>query len=525
MSVLTKAARLFSRHKKPELARNTVKHDRVDSGVLNEWIERAPRLKAEFENEPAIEASMFSDLDSDVWRDLVSDAFYEHFGYDEPRVLDESEILPSRHVNRVLADKLSRSEELRSVRSGTKNRPLESALATISAAQSLRESFERELKEHGDRSSEMAHLEGALDALEELLASQRADNQTTPGAHDAADMKELIAKREETVKKLATLAQEQAIQAPQIAGVAQQAVRKAAAAVKETVEQVKSIPGIGIGKAPGAGANLAPDVMFDLAQRWANSDVLKKIAELLGRLLPEMRTDRRTKRRHGVEEIVGIESGNDLPAVLPAELMRLKHPLLKLDFYRRFQEAQLLMYERTSTEDFKKGPMIVIIDESQSMSGAKIVWAKATAIALLMIANRENRSCALISFGSPGQLASWLWPKGKPIDPVTLTNAAEHFFNGGTSILTGLTRAAEIVADEAPFHRADVIVVTDGEDKWTEADAKLRDYLRAQSVAIHGVTCGTGPTAYLLELAERTTPVYEFEGGNEATTRLASSIA
>jgi uncharacterized protein with von Willebrand factor type A (vWA) domain len=525
MSVLTKAARLFSRHKKPELARNTVKHDRIDSGVLKEWIERAPRLKAEFDNEPAINHEMFEELDSDVWRDLVSDAFYEHFGYDEPQVLDESEVLPSRHVNRVLADKLSRSEELRSVRSGTKNRPLESALATISAAQSLRESFEHELKEHGDRASELANLEQSLDALEELLASMRSDNQTTPDAHDAADMKELIEKRQNIVKNLANLTQEQGIQAPQIAGAAQQAVRKAAQASKDAVEQVKSIPGIGIGKAPGAGANLSPDVMFDLAERWAKSGVLKKIAELLGRLLPEMRTDRRTKRRFGVEEIVDIETGNDLPAVLPAELMRLKHPKLKLDFYRRFQEAQLLMYERASTEDFKKGPMIVVIDESLSMGGAKIIWAKATAIALLMIANRENRSCALISFGSPGQLESWLWPKGKPIDPVTLTDAAEHFFNGGTSILTGLTRAAEIVKAEAPFHRADVIVVTDGEDNWTAADAEVRDYLRGESVTIHGVTCGTGPTAYLLELAERTTPVYEFEGGNEATSRLASSIA
>lgn len=522
MSVLTKAARLFSRHKKPELARNTVKHDRVDSGVLSEWIKRAPRLADEFDKLPDIKPEP---IDGEVWRDLVSDAFYEHFGYSEPSVLDESEILPSRHVNRVLADKLSRSEELRSVRSGTKNRPLESALATISAAQSLRESFGAELEEHGARSSEMADLERALDALEELLASMRSDNQVTPGAHEAEAMKDLIDKREETAKELANLVQQQGIQAPQIAGAAQQAVRKAATASKEAVEQIKSIPGIGIGKAPGAGGNLAPDVMFDLAQRWAKSDVLKKIAELLGRLLPEMRTDRRTKRRHGVEEIVGIETGNDLPAVLPAELMRLKHPVLKLDFYRRYQEAQLLMYERTSTEDFKKGPLVAVLDESQSMSGAKIIWAKATAIALLLIASRENRSCALVSFGSPGQMESWVWPKGKPIDPVTLTDAAEHFFKGGTSTLTGLTRAAEIIHDEAPFHKADVIVVTDGEDRWTEADAEIRDYLRGESVTIHGVTCGVGPTAYLLELAERTTPVYEFEGGNEATSRLASSIA
>lgn len=520
MSVLSKAARLFSRNKRPELSRHTVKHDRVDEGVLRDWTSRAPRLAAEFDKTPDIEGA-----DPAMWSDLMADNFFSHFGYDEPRVLDTSEVLQSRHMNRVLADKLTRSEDLRTVRPGTKNRPLESALATVSAAQSLRDSFQNELKEHAERASEMSELEQSLEALDQQLASMREDNQATPDTHPAADMKDLTQQRQDVVKDLARLQQDQGIQAPQIAGAAQQAVRKAAAAAAETVEQVKSIPGIGIGKAPGAGANVPPDVMFELAERWSSSQVLKKIAEMLGRMLPEMRTVRRTQRKHGVEEIVDIEVGNDLPAVLPAELARLKHPILKLDFFRRFTEGQLLQYERTSTEEMKKGPLVIIVDESQSMEGHKIIWAKATAIALVMIASRENRSCALISFGSPGQMESWLWPKGKPADPVTITDAAEHFFKGGTSILTGLQRAAEIVESEAPFRAADAIVITDGDDRWTDDDAKLRDYLLGQNVTLHGVTCGVGPTSYLLELCSHTTPVYEFEGSNEATARLASSIA
>lgn len=521
MGLLTKAARLFSRNKQPELSNHTVHHDKVDEGILSEWRQKATRLGDVYDNVPPIGSEKG---DAEMWADLVDDSFFSFFGYDEPRVLDQSEILPSRHINRVLADKLSRSDKMMETRPATKNKPLEASLATVSAADSLRDSLSKELKEHTERASEMSSLERSLQQLEELLESMRAENQETPGAHEAQEMKDITASREKAKEGLAQLAQEQAIKAPEIAGAAQAAVQKAVAAADAAVDQMKSIPGLGIGKAPGAGASVSPDVMFELAKRWSSSDRLKKVAELIGNMLADLRTTRRTKRKRGVEEIVDIEMGNDIPALLPSELAKLKHPIMRLDFMRRFQEAQLLQYERVSTEEQKKGPMVVVLDESGSMDGEKLVWAKATMLCFMMIASREKRPVAAVSFGGVGQMKSWTFPRNKPLDPVAVTDVAEHFFKGGTSTLTGLQEAQRIMVEDAPFSHADVVVITDGEDNWTEADEAIRDHLRSMGVTIYGVTVGIGPTDYMLSLCEKTIPVTEFEAKTEAGSYLASHI-
>lgn len=521
MNILTRAARLFSRKKRPELSRHTVQHDKIDEGILKDWRERAARLGDVYDKVPPIGTE---NGDPEMWGDLVDDAFFSFFGFDEPRVLDQSEILGSRHINRTLADKLARSDEMLQTRPATRNKPLEASLATISAADSLRESLSKEMKEHTERAAEMSEMERNLQALEDLLESMRADNQETPEAHSAEAMRDLTAQRQNARDALAALEQQQAIKAPEIAGACQAAVKKAAAAADQAVDQVKSIPALGIGKAPGAGSTLSPDAMFDLAQRWSANQRLKQVAELIGNMLADLRTTRRTKRKRGIEEIVDIEMGNDISALLPAELVRLKHPVLRLDFMRRFHEAQLLQYERVSTEEQKKGPMIVVVDESGSMNGPRIVWAKATLLSLMMIANREKRPVAAVSFGGETQMASWTFPRNKPLDPVLVTEVAEQFFGGGTSTLTGLREAQRIMVADAPFHHADVVVITDGDDVWTDEDASIRDQLRTMGVTIHGVTVGIGPTDYLLNLAERTVSVTEFEAKTDAGRHLASSI-
>jgi uncharacterized protein with von Willebrand factor type A (vWA) domain len=458
----------------------------------------------------------------------MDDAFFQHYGYDEPKVRSQDQMDSSRYVNRLIAEKMSRAEDLRNMRPTTRNKPLESVIATIAQSQSFRESYENELAEHGQRATAMDEAEQELSAIDDALESLRACMQE-PDSQDDIDIntrnaRELGQQKRDTVERLKELQNQQAQAAPAIAGDVQKAIGKAIAAGHEAVEQAKEIPGIGLGKAPGMGSQLAPDVMFDLAARYMSSPILKAVADMLGRVLPSMRTSRRTKRKGGVEEIVDIELGNNLPVVLPGELIKLCHPVLRLDFFRRMMEEQLYQYEIWSTEDLKKGPMIFVVDESQSMDFAKRTWAKATAIAMGLMANREGRPVAFVSFSGTGQVNAWVFPKGRSLDPVAIADFAEHHFNGGTSTYSGLEQAEAIMKESAPFHNADLVVCTDGEDRWTPADEELRDEFRGMGVKIHGIAVGIGPTQYLLNLCDHSTSVMEYGGKNETNDRLAITM-
>lgn len=99
------------------------------------------------------------------------------------------------------------------------------------------------------------------------------------------------------------------------------------------------------------------------------------------------------------DEIHTVGIGNDLSRVLPAELVQLRHPLMKGEFKPRFIEGKLMQYELKGTEKQGKGPIIVCCDNSGSMSGDREVWSKAVALALLEVATMQKRAFVCIHFG------------------------------------------------------------------------------------------------------------------------------
>ena len=82
-----------------------------------------------------------------------------------------------------------------------------------------------------------------------------------------------------------------------------------------------------------------------------------------------------------------------------------------------------LCREHHAVEPVGKGPVIVCVDESGSMSGDKIHTAKALALALAWVARHQRRWCALVAYSGDsgerllavppgrwdeGRLADWL---------------------------------------------------------------------------------------------------------------------
>ncbi len=228
---------------------------------------------------------------------------------------------------------------------------------------------------------------------------------------------------------------------------------------------------------------------IELAMRVMRSPKLKLIAEMCGRFTRIAMSVQKSRVNHPPSEITSITIGNDLAHLLPGEVALLGDPDLEDLFYLKFAERRLLQYELEGRESEGRGPIILALDESGSMSETlggviKEAWSKSVMLGLLAIAHRQKRDLAVIHFSGPDQLQSGVFPKGE-CSPVELIDTVEFFFGGGTVFDRWMEEAARFV-DQDRFDRADVIVISDGipsvskriETEWwkRKAERRMRSY-------------------------------------------------
>ncbi len=213
--------------------------------------------------------------------------------------------------------------------------------------------------------------------------------------------------------------------------------------------------------------------------------------------------------------------------MLPQELLGISHPLLRLDWQRRYLEGSLLQYRLRGDEERGRGPMIVCLDTSSSMAGEKEIWSKAVALTLLEIARRERRRFRAILFSSPETgLFTIDLNRGEHYasDLEGSLDLADYFAGGGTDFEHPLDAAVECLG-ESRFRRGDVILITDGEcrvaEEWKRrflAEKERLDFsLYAILIDVGGSTLET-----LAELADRISRVSELsdDGARDLFTRV-----
>ena len=150
----------------------------------------------------------------------------------------------------------------------------------------------------------------------------------------------------------------------------------------------------------GGGGKSSPGRQIELGRRLARSPKLKKLAAIVGRMRQQALALRKRPFERTSEEVFEVRLGSDLERLLPPELLALHHPVLRRDFARRLVEGQLLSYSLRGADERGRGPMIVCLDGSGSMSGDKEIWSKAVALTLLEIARRQRRLFRFICFSS-----------------------------------------------------------------------------------------------------------------------------
>ena len=272
---------------------------------------------------------------------------------------------------------------------------------------------------------------------------------------------------------------------------ARQACGSAAAAIEQLRDALEGLGGVAFAQAPGLGSGsdgvpAAGGRIRSLASRLRTDARLRRIAQLAGRFTRIAAAKRRSKVRHGADEIVDVEQGADLARLLPLELVQLVHPRTKLMAYRNLLERQCLQYRLEGTEALGRGPLVVAIDKSGSMEGERDVWATAVALALLDIARAERRPFALLCFDGRVKHEAVVMP-GEGLPEGALFVPAD----GGTNIEAVVRRGLEIIEERpGPLRRADIVLITDGGSNADRAP-ELRARATALGVTVLGVAIDT----------------------------------
>ncbi|WP_235895376.1 vWA domain-containing protein, partial [Helicobacter mehlei] len=229
-----------------------------------------------------------------------------------------------------------------------------------------------------------------------------------------------------------------------------------------------------------------------LFARIKNNKVLMQICDLLGRMkemqqemikevIKEQRTYAYTEHhptRDYKEEICGIHLSHDLENLIPQELALLDDPDLEVLFYLKFTEKRLFCFEKQGYIDHhlegieeveveiekeqekegEKGPIIICVDTSGSMSGDPELIVKALTLFLSVHAKREKRACYLINF-SEGTTAvdlsggDWM---------ARLNNFLTFSFRGGWENVDLAIKQGIEQMERENYKNADLLVISDG---------------------------------------------------------------
>jgi len=260
---------------------------------------------------------------------------------------------------------------------------------------------------------------------------------------------------------------------------------KASKAVEEMRDAVDGMADMGLmaGKGSGTGGMLSAGAVRALAGRLRADPRLKQIAMLAGRFKRIAASKRRQRVKHGADEIADVELGADLGRLLPSELVKLTHRGLRLLLLKNLLERQVMQYQLVGQEVLGKGPLVVLLDKSGSMDGARDIWATALSLALLDQAQRERRMFALLAFDYRVKFEAVVRP-GEALPEEALFTAC----SGGTEISNAMSRGLEIIAgDQGALKKADVVLVTDG-----GSDAGMAPKLREQALALGVTILGLG---------------------------------
>jgi uncharacterized protein with von Willebrand factor type A (vWA) domain len=242
-----------------------------------------------------------------------------------------------------------------------------------------------------------------------------------------------------------------------------------------------------------AGQGLANDVGVDvppeeIRQALAKSPKLREIAKMVGRARAAAKAAQRARVRWARSDVFDVGVGDDLQRLLTQELVALTDPDQEVLAFRRLLERQCLQYELRGNEWANRGPMVVLLDESGSMSGAPHNWAMAVSLGLLAVCANQGRPFVLAPFCYGLSRDPWEVPNPRRLDFKAMADHVCRFSGGGTDVGLSIKQVNERFLGKAAWKTADVMVISDG---YTGDFTKQIQDLKNKGVRVFGVGIGS----------------------------------
>jgi uncharacterized protein with von Willebrand factor type A (vWA) domain len=431
----------------------------------------------------------------------------------DPRFRDRPEVKPTHVAQADLLQAMADSEVFEQLRDRTVLDEYGTAFAQLCLQEPLREAFDEMAKA---QEAQQAAQQGLSDAMAQASMAQTEDEQNA-----------------------ATQAMEQALDGVQAADdAATDAGQQHTEALTDVVEKAgddlrkEAETFASYGYSDGDLRTMDFEERRALAQR-INDSRLSQLANIIGPHRFYADAERRRKIKHAPDETYDVEMGNDLTRLVPGELTNLAVPELADQFWLRWAKHGLLLQRKRGTEKAGMGPVIVVCDESYSMSevldddgNTREAWSKAVSMALADAAKRGKRDFTYIGFSSAGQQWQRTFTGGAmSIDDII--EFTSHFFNGGTHYETPLAMAMAQVEEYERLGKgkADIVLITDDECKVSPSFIdQYADLRRRTETSLYGLQVGEPKFGTLKTLADRTMSITKLTSSPEALRDLYRSI-
>ncbi len=313
------------------------------------------------------------------YEDLLCDGFGAFYKYD-PQVCDEA---PSgRGMAKRIIEQMMKLEEFRHLRNFTRGDEVNS----ISALNAVNHVLDELPSTLVDRQCEIDELEQLTkDLVKDLDANDPDAMAAFKGLQDRMQMAQA------QVDAIAE-AHEDHIRQALRAGLS---CAEADAAATEGACRM-----LGCGDNDGQLVTASIKEKVQVAKLLAKYPKIKEIAKIAGRMIRIAEKKQAEKVQYERTEIEGIETGNNLDDLDSSELAKLADPDLELMFLKDYVESNLSQYRLSGKASKGKGPVVVAIDCSDSMSGPPDIWSKAITLAMYFIARKQKRAFAAVLFNT-----------------------------------------------------------------------------------------------------------------------------
>ncbi len=384
-------------------------------------------------NNPVIEATLKeAQKDYEPFGELQQDIFSSLYRY-KPHRLQEHKIKTSHLLNYHVIGDVMDSPKYKELRAHTRLDDINSTLGTEVLGDEAHELI-KQLKEQMEKLKELMDAEGKAGDEEGEGEGEGKEGDGEGNGKGKSSEKLTLSEAQKRLEEAKKVFKE-SMKKKEVKQKINKMLDKTQQKLTETSEMIENW---GL-----AGDNTFTSMPYhekmELLKKLRDSAKLKKIAELAGRFKRIATNRQREKVKKGTDEIYDLSLGRELNRIIPAELMKLRHPSTKKQFYKDFAEGKLLQYELRGKEKKQKGAIVVAIDDSGSMQGDPEIWAKSVAMALLEVAIYQKRSFYCIHFDHTTDikhLHTNEFPKNSPKNINEIIDMAEYFSGGNFLVRT-----------------------------------------------------------------------------------------